>query len=285
MKDKDHPPSTKLPWWYKFLSIGKDPVLKKFIKFYYENNKSWGKENDLSQLFDRILNIYLSKTQIKDILIPWGEVDYIDIENSFEETIEIIRKTKHSRYPVIDRDSNDVLGSLHVKDLLIKENVVKENGIKNILRDIHIISDNMDVLDALKYMKDKRAHLLIIMGSASQSKEGIVTMEDILELIFGDIIDEFDAERVEKNYFILSEPRKKYYIIKGDTPLEYLTRKIRIKFPENILDEVDTISGLLMFLNNYNVPDIGKKLYYENWEFEVRKAQLPRIEEVIIRKR
>jgi len=285
MSDKEKPPSMKPPWWYKLLSIKNDAVLDRLVKFYYENNSSWGHENELKQLFERILNIYSSNKIIRDILIPWGEVDCLFSDFSYDEIIEEIKKTKHSRYPVLDPENQEVLGSLHVKDLLIKEKFVKENGIKDILRRSYIIADNMDVLDALKYMKDKRAHMLVIMGSASQSKEGIVTMEDILELIFGEIIDEFDVERVEKNYFISSDNRKKVYVVKGDIPLDDISEKLKIKFSDTVFDDVDSISGLLMVINNYNVPEIGQKISYENWEFEVKKADLPRIEEVIIRKK
>ncbi len=269
----------KIPWYLKKSKIFSDPLLKDLIFLYYNNPELWEKKSrEFQEAILKIAHLYFDEVTVNDILISWGEVKILDIEKSLDEVEKEIKKSKHSRYPVIDREKGEVKGILHVKDLLTKKELVAEKGWQSILREPEFIPVTMGLFDALKKMRLTRSHLLLVIDPASEGLEGIVTMEDVIEQVFGDITDEFDQER-EKQKYVISKIDNTVYL-RGDTPIRILKEKLQILVDEEMEERVDSLAGLLIANHNFIVPDIGDKIEYAGWEFEIIKVNSSKIEEV-----
>ena len=269
----------KVPWYIRRSRLFSDPLLKELISFFYNNNDLWKeKSREFQEAILKIAHLYFDEVTVNDVLISWGEVKVLDSEASLEEVVEEIKKSKHSRYPVIDREKGEVIGILHVKDLLTKKEHTLEKGWQKILRDPEFIPVTMGLFDALKKMRATRSHLLLVIDPASEGLEGIITMEDVIEQVFGEITDEFDQEREKQRYILAREGNIIY--LRGDTPIRVLKEKLNLMVDDEMEERVDSLAGLLIANHNYIVPEIGEKIEYAGWEFEVTRTNSSRIEEV-----
>ncbi|GEM_PF-4809989 len=272
----------KIPWWLRRTSLFKDEFFKNLIQLYYANRDKWKEqEQEFSDIVSRILLLYLEEETVGDVLISWGEVKYLSTETTLEEVEELVKKTKHSRYPVLDIEKGEVVGLLHVKDLITKSDQIREKGWLSILRPAHFIPEDIGIFNALKKMQDQKSHMLIVINSATEGLEGIITMEDILEQIIGDITDEFDQERERKKYIMRVEGSS--IIVRGDTPIRVLREKLGIEVDEELEEKVDSVAGLIIAENGFIIPDVGTTVKYNGWEFQVVKSDASKIEQVRLR--
>ncbi len=275
----------KVPWILRHSSIYKDPFLKKLIDIYYTSDekkkKNW---QNFKDVILRILNIYLEGKDVEDILISWGEVKTINYDATLEDLEDEIKRSKHSRYPVIEKETGEIKGILHVKDLLTKSDFVAENGWQEILRKAYYVSVDVKLFDALAKMRATRSHLLLIIDPASEGIEGIVTMEDIIEQIFGDISDEFDTER-EKEKYILKISGYEIWL-RGDTPLDVAEKRLPcFSIDKEMEEKVDSLAGLVIALNDFIVPEVGTRVDYGDWSFTVEKINASKIEIIKARRK
>ncbi len=269
----------KVPWYIKRSKIYSDPLLRDLISFYYNDNELWQeKSREFKETILKIAHLYKEEVTVNDVLISWGEVKVLDLEATMEEVEAEIKKSKHSRYPVMDREKGTVVGILHVKDLLTRKEILNEKGWQSILRDPKFIPVTMGLFDALKKMRATRSHLLLVIDPASEGLEGIITMEDVIEQVFGEITDEFDQEREKQKYILAKEGSKLY--LRGDTPIRVLKEKLNLLVDEELEERVDSLAGLLIANHNFIIPETGEKIEYAGWEFEVTRANSSRIEEV-----
>lgn len=179
--------------------------------------------------------------QVRDILIPATQMATVSVNESLKEVMHTIIKSAHSRFPVIGETKDDVLGILLAKDLLpelIKEDLNGEIDLSKLIRPATFIPESKRLNVLLREFRENRNHMAIVLDEYGDV-EGLVTIEDVLEEIVGEIEDEHDTA---PDSFIrkISESD---YIIKALTPIEAFNRHFDATFSE---EEFDTIGGILM---------------------------------------
>lgn len=196
---------------------------------------------------EMITNIFeFDDKEACDIMTHRKNLVAIDGETSLTDTVSfILKEGKNSRYPVYEKDVDDIVGILHMKDALIcVEN--QENGeqaisqIPGLLREAHFIPETRNINSLFKEMQSQKIHMEIVVDEYGQTA-GIVTMEDILEEIVGNIMDEYDVD--EEFIVHLGDDG---YIMNGMTTLDEVTDTLGIEFSEEDYDTYDTINGFLI---------------------------------------
>ena len=233
-------------------------------------------ENNEKSLIKNILS--LDDKNIEDIMVPRGEIVSIEIKQNMNEIISLIENESHSRIPVFENNLDNVLGFLHVKDLITNNN---ENHfeLKKIIRDILYVAPKSPILDLLKRMRSSRIHIGLVVDEFG-GVDGLITIEDLVEEIVGEIEDEHDADDSE---IIFQKIDDKTILVKSSYKIEDLEKyyDVKIKIED---EEIDTVGGLLFFLAN-KVPKNSQIYNYKNiLEFKVIKASARRIESLQITK-
>ena len=215
--------------------------------------------------------LQVSELQVHDIMIPRSKMVVVEEENSVQEMLPIIIESAHSRFPVIGDSRDEVVGVLLAKDLLrylVVDNTDKFN-IEDILRPAFIVPESKRLNILLNEFRNSRNHMAIIVDEYG-GVSGLVTIEDVLEQIVGDISDEHDLE--EDQYITYSE-EENYALVKGLTPIEDFNEFFEVQFEE---DEFDTIGGLVTNMFGH-VPKRGERTRIEPLNFKVVRADSRRL--------
>lgn len=212
-----------------------------------------------------------------EIMTPRTDVFAIDINDPAEEYIDELMELRYSRIPVYEDDSDNILGILYIKDYLIK---AREEGfdnvdIKSILRTPYFVPDTKNI-DSLFYELQKTKQHIAILIDEYGGFCGIVTMEDIIEEVMGEIDDEYDEEDVE-----IKKVHDNKYIVEGSTDLDDLNEELGISLES---EDSETVGGFIidMFGEIPDEDDIGKELYYKDYVFTIKSVKDRRVEEVIL---
>lgn len=211
----------------------------------------------------------------RDILVPRGQIDWIDIDSSVTEIIQTVITAAHSRYPVFEGNKDTVIGILLAKDLL-RHASETDFQLRNWLRPAVFIPESKRLSVLLRDFRDNRSHLAVVIDEYS-SVAGIVTIEDVLEQIVGDIEDEHDIDEDADNVLLLANGDTR---LKGITELEQLNAALGTQFDD---DEVETVAGLITH-HLGRVPKLGERVQIEDIEFEVQRAD-PRQIHVLLARR
>ncbi len=183
----------------------------------------------------------VSEMRVRDIMIPRAQMRTIEIDQNVEEFLPTILESAHSRFPVINEDKDHIEGILLAKDLLEYAFIPgKDFELKNILRPAVIVPESKRVDVLLKEFQQQRYHMAIVVDEYG-GVSGLVTIEDILELIVGEIEDEHDVEESDNDGI---RPLNKYtYSVKALTTLEDFNTFFETNFDE---EEADTIGGIVL---------------------------------------
>ena len=212
---------------------------------------------------------------VRDILVPRAQIDWIDINSSVTEVIQTVISAAHSRYPVYEGSKDAVIGILLAKDLL--RHASEANFLlRDWLRPAVFIPESKRLSVLLRDFRDKRNHLAVVVDEYS-NVAGIVTIEDVLEQIVGDIEDEHDIDEDADNVLLLANGDTR---LKGITELEQLNAALGTNFDD---DEVETVAGLITH-HLGRVPKLGERVQIEDIEFEVQRAD-PRQIHVLLARR
>ena len=199
----------------------------------------------------------------RDILIPRAQIDWIDINSSIEETIAEVIKAAHSRFPVYENNRDNVIGILLAKDLL-RHGQEEDFQLRDWLRPAVFIPESKRLSVLLRDFRDHRNHIAIVVDEYG-GVAGLVTIEDVLEQIVGDIEDEHDTDDLEDN-IISTEDGK--FRIRGITELEQVNEALGTSFED---EDNDTLAGFIL-KNLGRVPHKGESLNIDNIHFEVQRA-------------
>jgi magnesium and cobalt transporter len=210
----------------------------------------------------------VSELAARDILVPRSQIDWIDINASLTETIAQVIQAAHSRFPVYEDNRDNVIGILLAKDLL-RHAQEDDFQIRDWLRPAVFIPESKRLSVLLKDFREHRNHLAIVVDEYG-GVAGLVTIEDVLEQIVGDIEDEHDTDDVEDN-IIEAEAGK--YRIRGITELEQVNKVLGTSFSD---EDNDTLAGFV--LKHFGrVPHKGESLDIDNIHFEVQRADASQI--------
>ncbi len=216
--------------------------------------------------------LQMSEMQVRDIMIPRGQMHVVDKNSSPEEFLPAVIEEAHSRYPMIDADKDKVIGILLAKDLLRYFHTQTQSGIEDlddVLRPAVFVpeSKRLDVL--LRDFRSNRNHMAIVVDEYG-GVSGLVTIEDVLEQIVGEIEDEHDIE--DEDAMILPRGGGRY-VVKALLELEEFNSYFNTRYA---LDDVDTIGGLV--LNRLeHVPKRGELLDLDEIQIKVLRADSRRV--------
>ena len=185
--------------------------------------------------------IGVNEMRVRDIMIPRAQMTTIDIEQNVEEFLPVMLESAHSRFPVISEDKDHIEGILLAKDLLSYAfNPEREFQLRDILRPAVIVPESKRVDVLLKEFRQQRYHMAIVVDEYG-GVSGLVTIEDILEIIVGEIEDEYDTE--EDGTDDIRPLNKSTYSVKALTPVEEFNSFFETSFNE---EEADTIGGIVL---------------------------------------
>ena len=213
----------------------------------------------------------VSEMRVREIMIPRAQMRTIEIDQTVEEFLPILLESAHSRFPVINEDKDHIEGILLAKDLLEYAFMpAKKFELKNILRPAVIVPESKRVDVLLKEFQQKRYHMAIVVDEYG-GVSGLVTIEDILELIVGEIEDEHDVEESDNDGI---RPLNKYtYSVKSLTSLEDFNKFFETKFNE---EEADTIGGIVLKAFGH-MPERDEDVTIDELKFKVTNSDKRRL--------
>ncbi len=217
----------------------------------------------------------VSETQVRDVMVPRSQMVMIDIEEDFNEILATIVESGHSRFPVIGEDRDEVLGILLAKDLLryFGSERAKDLSIRKLLRPAAVIPESKRLNALLKEFRDSHNHMAIVVDEYG-GVAGLLTIEDVLEEIVGDIDDEHDPEEAE---FIRPDGDRNgrpSYAVRALTRIEDFNDYFDCELAD---EEYDTVGGLVMHTLG-RLPRRGEKIDFGGFEFAVIRADKRRID-------
>ena len=217
----------------------------------------------------------VSETQVREVMVPRSQMVVIDIEQDFDETLGMIVDSGHSRFPVIGEDRDEVLGILLAKDLLryFGSEEAKDVTIRKLLRPAAVIPESKRLNALLKEFRASHNHMAIVVDEYG-GVAGLLTIEDVLEEIVGEIDDEHDHEEAE---FIRPDGDrngKPSFAVRALTRIEDFNEYFDCELVD---EEYDTIGGLVMHVLG-RLPRRGEKVEHGGFEFAVIRADRRRID-------
>ncbi|MDP9317567.1 MAG: hemolysin family protein [Actinomycetota bacterium] len=208
--------------------------------------------------------------QIREVMIPRTEVDFIDGETPAYRAAKDALVRPHSRYPVIGESSDDILGFVHVRDLLDPNVAGRSVRVKDIVRDVLMLPDTRRILSALSDMRREGSHLAIVADEYGGTA-GIITMEDLVEELVGDIRDEYDAEEPETTRSLTGEIE-----VDGLLNLDDFEDETGMVLPDG---PYETVAGFIVQQLGH-VPDVGEYAVFGEHSFTVVEVDGRRISRV-----
>jgi magnesium and cobalt transporter len=274
--DKSPPPKpSQRRWWHKFL---RTPETAKSQESYLENSinklgREFSAPNNLLEEDEREMIhgvVEMGETAVKEIMVPRVEIVGVEIGTPLRELIEIIKQTGHSRFPLYMDSLDDIRGILYSKDLLPHALEGKDIDLAKTARKAYFIPENKKVDELLREFKKKRIHIAIVVDEYGGTS-GLVTMEDILEEIVGEIEDEYDGEPPS-----IDKKNPGVYLVSGSVNIADLNDATGLNLPE---EEFETVGGLIYDLVG-SLPEKGRAVDYHEVTFIVEQVEGQRIVKV-----
>ena len=279
----DKPPSTN--------GTGSTGVWKRLVRAI--KGEPWSREefHDLLQQADSVFDpeekdmlqgvLEVAETQVREVMVPRSQMVVIERNQSLDEMLKVIVDSGHSRFPVIGEDRDEVLGILLAKDLLryFGNESRGDLRIEEFLRAPAVIPESKRLNALLKEFRDSHNHMAIVVDEYG-GVSGLLTIEDVLEEIVGEIDDEHDPEEAD---FIQKEGEREgreTYLVRALTRIEDFNEYFSSALPD---DDYDTIGGLVMHELG-RLPRRGEKLTSNGFDFRVMKADRRRIDTVQVQR-
>ncbi len=211
----------------------------------------------------------VSEIAVRDIMIPRAQVDFIDIHEPIESFIPQVISTAHSRFPVVDQNRDDVIGILLAKDLLRFYAGEEEFNVRDMLRPAVFVPESKRLNVLLREFRANRNHMAIVVDEYG-GVAGLVTIEDVLEQIVGDIEDEYDFDESEDN---IMRQQGGLYRVKAQTEIADFNRAFGTEFSDA---DFDTVGGLV--LRRFGrLPKRGESVSIGGLRFQVLRADSRRL--------
>ena len=219
-----------------------------------------------------INNVFeFNDTLAREVMIPRQDMICIYVDDSIEEIRQVIQSNHHTRFPLCEEDKDHVLGVLHVRDLY-SANLKSDLDVRTLARKTIAVPESMTAVHVLQTLQKQRVHLAVVVDEFGGTV-GLVTLEDLLEEIVGEISDEYAP--IEIPDFVKVAPG--IFDIDADVTLDEVERELAVSFEEN---EDDTLGGYI-FSRLGRKPEEGDELRKQDWLFTVKSMDQFRIERII----
>ena len=217
-----------------------------------------------------------SERLVHEVMVPRTEVDFLDANMLVSDAIRIAVDKAHSRYPVVRGNSDEVIGFIHVRDLLDPQYSGKSIAIIEMVRNIIFLPGTKGVLPALSEMRSQRQQIAIVLDEYGGT-DGIVTLEDLVETLIGEIHDEYDEQTSE----VSNQSRTGDYEIDGLISLEDLTEQTGVEIPEG---PYETLSGYVMHALG-RIPEINDVLGVDGARLTILSMEGKRVGTLLLARR
>ncbi|MDD1615800.1 MAG: magnesium and cobalt transporter [Methylococcaceae bacterium NSP1-2] len=272
----EQPPSRNKGWIDKIshLFSGEPQDLNELVEILRDARENRLLDTDALSMIEGVLQV--SQMRVRDIMIPRVQMEVVPKDAELEAILPLVTEFGHSRYPVIDGDRSKVVGILLAKDLLARVLQDKTLKVWEIMRCVSVVPESKRLNVLLKELRTQGNHMAIVVDEYGQAA-GLVTIEDVLEQIVGEIEDEHD-DHEDEGYVCERNPNE--FMIKALMPMnefdEYFATHLST-------DEYDTVGGFLVHQLQH-MPKKGESLTVDNLRFEVIKTDNRRIHLIKLKK-
>lgn len=238
--------------------------------------RSLGKKAGLSYservMLDNVIGF--SSIEVEEAMVPRADIVAVSENISLQKCISVFRKAAHSRLPVFKGTLDEIIGMVHVKDILTYWNSDSDFLLKDIIRKVIISTPSTPISDLFQEMRRTKIHLSIVVDEHGGT-DGLITIEDLLEEITGEIEDEHDT-----NYnLILNDDSDNSIIVDARIPISELENYYNCSLINSSID-VDTLGGLIFYFEK-SVPPVGKLIKHSNGlVFEIMESDMRRIKKI-----
>jgi magnesium and cobalt transporter len=227
-------------------------------------------DRDSLDMIEGVLQV--SEMKVRDIMVPRSQMDVVDKNQKPEEYLPLLIESGHSRFPMVDGDKDKIIGILLAKDLLrylfLDKKKRAQFNVHDMLRPAVFVPESKRLNVLLREFRTSRNHMAIVVDEYG-GVAGLVTIEDVLEQIVGEIADEYD---IEDDVMIMPRDGGEY-VVKALVTLADFNTRLNSQLAH---EEIDTVGGLVMSRLGH-VPRRGEKIDIDNWRFEVLRADSRRV--------
>jgi len=228
--------------------------------------------NEESHMVDGVLD--LKQTLAYSIMIPRTEISSAPVNSTLGEIIKLVSDCGHTRIPIYNDNIDDIMGILHTKDLLKLWGGDPTSKIPlDILRKPYFVPETQKVSELFNHLKEKKTHLSIVTDEYGGTA-GIITIEDIIEEIVGEILDEHDNEKP-----LLTVIDDQSVLVDARLEIEKLEEHLNIQLPKG---DFESVGGFIIDLLG-RIPDVNEKISFENLEIIIKKADQRRIDNILVK--
>lgn len=222
---------------------------------------------------EMIYNVFdLGDAKAKDVMVPRVHVTFADVESTYDELIDIFREDKFTRLPVFEETTDNVIGTINMKDLLLYDSNKEDFHVRDILREAYFTYEYKNTSELLIEMRQASFNIAIVLDEYGETA-GLITLEDLLEEIVGEIHDEYDENEED----FITELGEREYSVEGSTNLEELNDRLDLELSS---DDYDSVGGLIIEHLD-RMPEVGDEiLTKEGIRMIVDKLDKNRIERV-----
>lgn len=240
--------------------------LGNYIEEQLESTKDMDTVDSEIQIFQNALDF--SEVKVREAMVPRTEIIATEITASLSDIKKLFTSSGLSKIPVFDDSIDDILGYIHVFEMF-----KKPTDLKKILLPVAFVPETMKISEVLKLLTKQRKSIAVVLDEYGGTS-GIITVEDIIEELFGEIEDEHDhvalfEKQIDKGLFEFS----------ARVEVDYINQKYDLRLPEN--EFYETLGGLIVYLKE-EIPTEGTVIEIENYEFEIKEVSSTKIEKVIL---
>ena len=252
-----------------------EAVEEEILSIVEEGHEQGAIMSDEAELISNVFEF--GDKEARDVMTPRQKVIGIESTADIAEALNVMLENSYSRYPIYEEDLDNIVGVLHIKEAVIAYLADSKQLVGTIGSTPFYIHPTQKISKLFNEMKDNKSHIAIVVDEYGQT-EGIVAMEDMIEVIVGDILDEHDEEEID----IMKLAEGEGYSVKGSTELEELEELFGITFPE---EDIDTVNGFILYELGH-LPELNEDVHitYQGFSFVAVERQDRMITKVRIRK-
>ena len=239
-------------------------------------NESGSINEDEKELLHNVFDF--SDQTVSDVMTHAADVESISVDATREEVLDTIRSTGLSRFPVYGEDESDILGVLNTRDFLVDWVSDGTKSVRDLMRPAYLVPESLSADDLLRDMQIKKIHLAVVLDEYGE-QSGVITVEDLLEEIVGNIYDEFDPAEPQE----LEQLGENLWRVSGSLSVEDLAEELDMELPED--EDYDTVGGMLLSCLR-TIPEDGSRplVQVHGLELQAEKVEDHRIRSVLVRK-
>ena len=239
-------------------------------------NESGSINEDEKELLHNVFDF--SDQTVSDVMTHAADVESISVDATREEVLDTIRSTGLSRFPVYGEDESDILGVLNTRDFLVDWVSDGTKSVRDLMRPAYLVPESLSADDLLRDMQIKKIHLAVVLDEYGELA-GVITVEDLLEEIVGNIYDEFDPAEPQE----LEQLGENLWRVSGCLSVEDLAEELDMELPED--EDYDTVGGMLLSCLR-TIPEDGSRplVQVHGLELQAEKVEDHRIRSVLVRK-